>query len=100
MGTKRVNFRLPEKLVEKADLAAEVTHRDRTDIVTAALREYLDEVEDDDSFREAVVELYLDEQIGFEELTAVLGRQDAESVRASKSLLDRGEEIADGLAEL
>lgn len=100
MGTKRVNFRLPEELVEKADLAAEVTHRDRTDIVTAALRKYLDEVEDDDSFREAVVELYLDDQIGFEELTAVLGRQDAESVRASKSLLDRGEEIADGLAEL
>ncbi|WP_340099893.1 ribbon-helix-helix protein, CopG family [Salinibaculum salinum] len=100
MGTKRVNFRLPEELVEKADLAAEVTHRDRTDIVTAALREYLDEVEGDDSFREAVVELYLDDQIGFEELTAVLGRQDAESVRASKSLLDRGEEIADGLAEL
>ena len=100
MGTKRVNFRLPEELVEKADLAAEVTHRDRTDIVTTALRKYLDEVEDDDSFREAVVELYLDEQIGFEELTAVLGRQDAESVRASKSLLDRGEEIADGLAEL
>ncbi|MEF8787192.1 MAG: ribbon-helix-helix protein, CopG family [Haloarculaceae archaeon] len=100
MGTKRVNFRLPEELVEKADLAAAVTHRDRTDIVTAALREYLDEVEDDDSFREAVVELYLDDKIGFEELTAVLGRQDAESVRASKSLLDRGEEIADGLAEL
>ncbi|MEF8872351.1 MAG: ribbon-helix-helix protein, CopG family [Haloarculaceae archaeon] len=100
MGTKRVNFRLPEELVEKADLAAAVTHRDRTDIVTAALREYLDEVEDDDSFRESVVELYLDDEIGFEELTAVLGRQDAESVRASKSLLDRGEEIADGLAEL
>jgi predicted transcriptional regulator len=100
MGTKRVNFRLSEELVEKADLAAEVTYRDRTDIVTAALREYLDRIEDDDSFREAVVELYLGEQIGFEELAAVLGRQDAESVRASKSLLDRGEEIADGLAEL
>lgn len=100
MGTKRVNFRLPEELVEKADLAAEVTHRDRTDIVTAALREYLDDVADDDSFREAVVDLYLDGELGFEELAAVVGRQDAESVRASKSLLDDAEEIADDIAEL
>jgi predicted DNA-binding protein len=100
MGTKRVNFRLPEELVEKADLAAEVTHRDRTDIVTVALREYLDDVEDDDSFRESVVELYLDDEIGFEELAAVVGRQDAESVRASKSLLGDAEGIADDIAEL
>lgn len=100
MGTRRVNFRLPEELVEKADLAAEVTHRDRTDIVTAALREYLEEVEDDESFREAVVELYLEDEIGFETLAAVVGRQDAESVQASKSLLEDGEEIADDIAEL
>ncbi len=100
MGTERVNFRLPEELVEKADLAAEVTHRDRTDIVTAALREYLDAVEDGDSFREAVVELHLDDEIGFETLAAVVGRQDAESVRASKSLLDDAEKVADDIAEL
>lgn len=100
MGTKRVNFRLPEELVEKADVAAEVTHRDRTDIVTAALREYLDDVQDDESFRESVVELYLDDEIGFGELAAVVGRQDAESVRASKSLLDDAEKIADDIAEL
>lgn len=100
MGTRRVNFRLPEELVEKADLAAEVTHRDRTDVVTAALREYLQDIEDDDAFREAVVELYLDGEIGFDALAAVVGRQDAEAVRASKSLLDRGEEIAEELADL
>lgn len=100
MGTERVNFRLPEELVEKADLAAEVTHRDRTDIVTAALREYLDAVEDGDSFREAVVELHLDDEIGFETLAAVVGRQDAESVRASKPLLDDAEKVADDIAEL
>jgi predicted DNA-binding protein len=100
MGTRRVNFRLPEELVEKADLAAEVTHRDRTDVVTAALREYLQDIEDDDAFREAVVELYLDGEIGFDALAAVVGRQDAEAVRASKSLLDRGEEIAEEMADL
>ena len=100
MGTKRVNFRLPEELIAQADVAAEVTHKNRTEILVEALRQYLEEKESDESFREAVVELYLDDQIGFEKLAEVIGRQDAESVRASKNVLDRGEELADDLAEL
>ncbi|WP_181686955.1 ribbon-helix-helix protein, CopG family [Halorhabdus salina] len=100
MGTKRVNFRLPEELVEKADVAAEVSHTDRTDIVMEALQEYLADVEDDERFREAIVELYLDDEIDFDVLQAFVGRQDAESVRASKSLLDDGEELAADLAAL
>lgn len=100
MGTKRVNFRLPEELIAQADVAAEVTHKNRTEILIEALRQYLEHKESDESFREAVVELYLDNQIEFERLTEVIGRQDAESVRASKQVLDRGEELADDLAEL
>jgi len=100
MGARRVNFRLPEELVEKADVAASVTHRDRTAIVREALRSYLAEVEDDEDFREAVVELYLDGQIGFETLAEFVGRQDAEAVRTSRDLLDRGEAVAEDLADL
>lgn len=100
MGTTRVNFRLPEDLVEKADLAAEISHKNRTEVVTEALREYLRDVEDDEWFREAVVELYLDDVIGFETLEGVVGRQDAESIRASKGLLDRGDDLAEELADL
>lgn len=100
MSTKRVNFRLPEELIAQADVAAEVTHKNRTEILIEALRQYLEEKESDESFREAVVELYLDDQIEFEKLAEVIGRQDAESVRASKHVLDRGEELADDLAEL
>jgi metal-responsive CopG/Arc/MetJ family transcriptional regulator len=100
MGTKRVNFRLPEELIAQADVAAEVTHKNRTEILIEALRQYLEEKESDESFREAVVELYLDDQIEFEKLAEVIGRQDAESVRASKQVLDRGEELAHDLAEL
>jgi len=100
MGTTRVNFRLPEDLLEKADVAAEITHKNRTDIITEALQEYLDEVEDDEEFKEAVVDLYLEDQIGFEVLKEFVGRQDAEAVRASKSVLDQGEELADEMAEL
>ncbi|WP_256301772.1 ribbon-helix-helix domain-containing protein [Haloarchaeobius salinus] len=100
MGSTRVNFRLPENLVEKADVAAEVTHKNRTEIIIEALQEYLDEVEDDDQFKEAVVELYLDDRISFEVLKEFIGRQDAESVRASKTILDQGDDIAEDLAEL
>jgi metal-responsive CopG/Arc/MetJ family transcriptional regulator len=100
MGSTRVNFRLPEDLIEKADVAAEVTKKNRTEIVKEALQEYFDEIEDDDSFQEAVVELYLDDQITFETLTEFIGRQDAESIRASKSLLDQGDDLADELADL
>lgn len=100
MGTKRVNFRLPERLVQKADVAAEITHKNRTEILKEALRDYLESVEDDDRFREAVVDLYLDDQIDFEVLDEFVSRQDAEAIRASKELLDGGEEIAEDLAGL
>lgn len=100
MSTKRVNFRLPEELITQADIAAEVAHKNRTEVLIEALRQYLEQIESEDSFREAVVELYLDGEIEFEKLAEVIGRQDAEAVRASKTVLDRGEEIADELADL
>jgi metal-responsive CopG/Arc/MetJ family transcriptional regulator len=100
MSNTRVNFRLPEDLVDKADVAAEVNKRNRTEIVKEALQDYIEEVENDEKFKEAVVELYLDDQIGFELLKEFIGRQDAESVRASKTILDRGDKLADELADL
>lgn len=98
--TRKVNFRLPDELVEKADVAAEVSHKNRTEIIKEALQQYLQEVEDDEKFKEAVVELYLDDEIGFDTLKQFVGRQDAESVRGSKALLEQGEDLADELAEL
>lgn len=98
--TTRVNFRLPDELVEKADIAAKVSHKNRTEVVVEALRDYLQEVEDQEEFKEAVVELYLDDEIEFDALKEFVGRRDAESVHASKALLEQGEELADELASL
>jgi len=98
--SKKVNFRLPEELIEKADVAARISHKNRTDIITEALRNYLEEVEDQEGFKEAVVELYLDDEINFDVLKDLIGRQDAESVRASKALLEQGDELAHELADL
>lgn len=100
MGSTRVNFRLPEELMQKADVVAEVSKKNRTDIVKEALQEYLTDVEDDETFKEAVVELYLNDQIGFDIFKEFIGRQDAESIRTSKQILDQGEALADELAEL
>jgi len=100
MSSTRVNFRLPEELVQKADVAAEVSKTNRTEIIKEALQTYFAEVEDDEAFKEAVVDLYLDDKIGFDVLTEFIGRQNAESVRASKTILDQGEELADELADL
>ena len=100
MSTRRVNFRLPEELVRQADIAAEVTHKNRTEVLVEALQQYLAEMEDDEHFREAVVELYLDGTVAFDTLAETVGRQDAEAVRASKELLDDGESLADELADL
>lgn len=65
-----------------------------------ALHEYLDEMEDRETFKETVVDLYLDDEIGFDALKEFVGRQDAESVRASKALLEQGNEMADDFAQL
>ena len=100
MGTTRVNFRLPEDLIQKTDVAAEIAHKNRTEILKEALQAYLQDVEDDEDFKEAVVELYLDDQITIDVLTKFIGRQDAEAVKASKILLDRGDELAQELADL
>ena len=100
MSTTRVNFRIPEELIEKADAAAKATHKNRTEIVTEALRRYLQAIEDEDAFKEDLVELYLDEEISFTVLKEFIGRQDAEAVRSSKQILDRGQELANELADL
>ena len=98
--SEKVNFRLPEELINKADVAAKVSHKNRTEIIKDALREYLQKVEDREAFEKAVVELYLEGQIDFDTLKQFVGRQDAESVKASKTLLDEGEDLSDELARL
>ena len=100
MSTSKVNFRLPEELIKKAVVPWSIFPTNRPQDAIDSLREYLEAIEDTDAFKEDIVELYLDGQIGFETLREFIGRQDAESVRASKTLLDQGDELADSLAEL
>nr|WP_245835467.1 CopG family transcriptional regulator [Natronolimnobius baerhuensis] len=79
---------------------AEITHTNRTEVIKKALQQYFEAVEDDERFNEALIELYLDEEVGFETLKEFVGRQDAEAVRASKAVLEQGDDLADELADL
>ena len=94
MSTTSVTVRLPELLIKKADIAAEIGKKNRAEIVKEALRSYLEEIENDETFKEAVVERYLDGRIEFEVLKEFVGKRDAESIRVSKTVLDQGEELA------
>ncbi|MFW6142049.1 MAG: CopG family transcriptional regulator [Candidatus Saliniplasma sp.] len=97
--SKRVNFRLPEELVDMADVTARVKHKNRTDILKEALDEHLHEIIDEE-FKQRVIELYLDDEIEYEMLKKFLGREDAEAVKSSKDILDRGDELAEELSKL
>jgi predicted transcriptional regulator len=100
MATTRVNFRLPEDLVKRADLAATVESKNRTEVVTEALVAYLEALETQERYRESLVERFLDDEVGFLALREAIGLRDAEAVRASKALLDRSEEVSGTIAGL
>ncbi|KXA93007.1 CopG family transcriptional regulator [candidate division MSBL1 archaeon SCGC-AAA259E17] len=100
MGTKRVNVRLPEKLVRETDGIAKARQKNRTDLIREALGEYLRKVEDEKKFREEIVDLYLDKEVSYEVLKAIIGRRDAEAVKASRDILEGGEELAAKMADL
>lgn len=98
--TQDINLNLSEKLIEKIDVAANALSKSRTEIVEKALQQYLQELEGDEEFKEAAVELYLHDEIGFELLKQIIGQQDAENTRAAKTLLEQGEDLGDGLTDI
>lgn len=95
MSKMKVSFRIPKDLVQKANTAAKVIDKSRGEIVTDALREHLAELEDEETLKEGVFDLYLDGQISIETLNQFLDRGGAESDRISKSLLDQGQDADD-----
>ncbi len=97
--TKRVNFRLPKELIDIADVTAKVEHKNRTEVVKEALSDHLNETMNEE-FKQKVIDLYLDEEISYEVLKEILGREDAEAVKSSKDILDQSDDLAEKLSEL
>ena len=97
-GLMRIDLRLPNELVEKTDILAKLEYKNRTEVVRNALAEYLRKIETTMQLREKAVESYLDDKLTYNELAVVIGRQNAESVKVSKRLLEGGYRIAEDIA--
>ena len=98
---KRVQFRAPRGLIDRADTLAAVFETDRTDILISALREYLRDAAHSDEVKQEVAEAYYDDAITFEELKSLVGHEEAANFRLLKQQLsetfldDVAEELAD-----
>lgn len=97
-GLTRIDLRLPDELVKKTDILAKLEYKNRTDVIKSALSEYLRRVETTMQLKEKAVESYLDDKLTYNELVVIIGRQNAESVKVSKSLLERSDRIAEDIA--
>lgn len=95
---RRVQFRAPERLVDRTDALAAVLGEDRTDVLVTALREYLQEATHDDALTQEIAAAYYDDEISFEQLRSLLGAEEAANLRVLKRQLDEG--FVDEVAEL
>lgn len=95
---RRVQFRAPSRLIERADSLADVFGSDRTDILTTALREYLRDAAHDDDIKQEIAGAYYDDEISFEQLKSLVGTEEAANFRVLKRQLD--EELTDELTEV
>lgn len=98
---RRVQFRAPDSLVERADVLATVLETDRTEIIISALRDYLRDASHDDELKQEIAGAYYDDEITFEELKTLVGHEEAANFRVLKQQLreafieDTAEEIVE-----
>ncbi|XGI84753.1 hypothetical protein ACEU6E_10585 (plasmid) [Halorutilales archaeon Cl-col2-1] len=85
---RRVHFQSPEYLVERLDAVADIFDKDRTDLLVEAIREYLEETAESESFQELVSNKYYDDQIDFETVKQLVGAETAQRLRLLKSDLE------------
>jgi len=92
---RRVHFQSPEYLVERLDAIADLFDKDRTDVLVEAMREYIQDTADSDTFQELVATKYYDDQLDFETVKQLVGAETAQRLRLLKSdLADEPLDIA------
>lgn len=85
---RRVHFQSPEYLVNRLDAIADLFDKDRTDLLVEAIREYIEETADSDTFQELVATKYYDGQLEFETVKQLVGAESAQRLRLLKRDLD------------
>lgn len=94
---KRVQFRAPNRLIDRTDALATVLGEDRTDILVTALREYLQEATHDAALTQEIAAAYYDDEISDGELQSLVGAEEAANLRVLKQQLD--EDFVEDVAE-
>jgi hypothetical protein len=82
---RRVHFQSPEYLVDRLDAIADLFDKDRTDVLVEAMREYIQETTDSETFQELVATKYYDDQLDFETAKQLVGAETAQRLRLLKS---------------
>lgn len=85
---RRVHFQSPEYLVDRLDAIADLFDKDRTDLLVEAIREYIEETADSETFQELVATKYYDEQLKFETVKQLVGAETAQRLRLLKADLE------------
>ncbi len=87
-SSKRVEFRVPEQLIDLIDLLATVQNRDRTDVLTDALRTYLSDAPESDGVKRNLANAYFEGGVSDDAVQALLGPKEAGNLRLLKEQLE------------
>ena len=82
---RRVHFQSPEYLVDRLDAIADLFDKDRTDVLVEAMREYIEDTADSETFQKLVATKYYDDQLDFETTKQLVGAETAQRLRLLKS---------------
>jgi len=85
---RRVHFQSPEYLVDRLDAIADLFDKDRTDLLVDAIREYIEDTADSETFQELVATKYYDDQLEFETVKQLVGAETAQRLRLLKADLE------------
>lgn len=96
---KRVQFRAPETLVDRADTLAAVRETDRTEVLITALRDYLHEATHSDQISQEIADAFYSDEITFGELQALVGHEEAANIHVLKQQLSE-EFVEEAASEL
>lgn len=86
--TQRVHFNSPRHLIERVDAIAALVSKDRTDLLNEALREYVHETANSDSFQQLVGNEFYEDRVDFETVKQLVGAETAQRFRLLKADLD------------
>ncbi|WP_049895564.1 hypothetical protein [Halopiger xanaduensis] len=85
---RRVHFQSPEYLIDRLDAIAKLFDKDRTDLLVEAIRNYIEETTDSETFQELVATKYDDDQLEFETVKQLAGAETAQWLRLLKADLE------------